>query len=275
MATKADVLEYSDVIDNLTTVAFAQVKALLLSLDTPNPIEFRDALLATYPELMAPFLSSASEVAAVWYAALRSGAGLSGVAPALVIATVAPQKLDAVVRYSLTPLFKPQEFIGDTILTLLAGATQKLIANAGRDTVIAQSGADRTRVGYARIPRLGCCAFCALMASRGAVYRSRESAEFVRGRGVDASVTAGKRGGQGRGVKTRGSQAVGDKFHNFCRCVVAPVFPGVTNDYVAEAQQFFSDQYAQVGGLVRNSEGRLVTDLKSTLASWREVHGTK
>jgi hypothetical protein len=55
---------------------------------------------------------------------------------------------------------------------------------AGRDAIRGNLNAEwRTRrpsganVGFARVPRVGCtCAFCILMASRGFVYRSRESA---------------------------------------------------------------------------------------------------
>ena len=55
---------------------------------------------------------------------------------------------------------------------------------AGRDAICGNLNAEwrtrrisKTSVGFARVPRVGCtCAFCILMASRGFVYRSRESA---------------------------------------------------------------------------------------------------
>lgn len=274
MASLAEIEEYSRVIDSLSTVAYAQIKALLLSLDDPNPITFRDALLATYPEVMAPFFTAASEVAAAWYLKLRSES-VSGVYRPTLAQAPPTEQLDATVRYSLSPLFVPEEpqFLGYTILALLAGSSQKLIANMGRDTISGSALKDPVRVGYARVPRLGCCAFCGMLASRGAVYRSASSAGSVQGRGVDASETAGKAGGQGRGLKARGAAEIGSGYHAHCRCVVVPVFPGGNNDYVEYTTAYFTDRYVNVEGDLRES-GAPVT-ASEVLSDWRKTYGTK
>lgn len=241
MVSLSEIDAYSEAIDSLSAVAFAQLKALLLSLDDPNPIVFRDALLATYPELLAPFTTAASEVAASWYSTLRANAGISGTFRPVLAPTPPTVQLDAGVRYSLSPLFQPQKFIGSDILTLLAGFTQRMIADAGRDTISGSAVKDPTRVGWQRIPRAGACAFCALLGSRGAVYKSETTA-----------------GGEG------------NKYHNHCRCVVAPKFPGADNDYLNYTEQHFKDLYQETDGIV---DGR--TNFKATLASWRQEHGTK
>lgn len=271
MATQSEIAEYQSVIDGLSTVAFAQVKQLLDSLADPNPIAFRDALLLAYPELVAPFMGAATEVAAEWYMQLRAGAGItSGFVP--VLGPTAPlAQLQAGVRYSLSPLFQPQKFIGSDVLTMLAGFTQRMIADSGRDTIANSTAIETRRTYYQRVPKAGCCAFCALIASRGAAYRSAESAGAVQGRGVDASETAGKVGGQGKGLKSRGSQAIGDSYHDHCRCVVVPKFPGADNDYLDYVEKHFSDQYGEVAAENANN-GR---DLKKTLAAWRQEYGTK
>ena len=74
---------------------------------------------------------------------------------------------------------------------------------AGRDAIRGNLNAERrmrrssrANVGFARVPRVGCtCAFCIMMASRGFVYRSRESA------GGDPA----------------------NRFHLGCRCSVVPM----------------------------------------------------
>lgn len=74
---------------------------------------------------------------------------------------------------------------------------------AGRDAIRGNLNAEwrtrrssRTNVGFARVPRVGCtCAFCIMMASRGFVYRSRESA------GGDPA----------------------NRYHLGCRCAVVPM----------------------------------------------------
>lgn len=239
MASLAEIEAYSQAIDDLSAVAYAQIKALLLSLDDPNPIVFRDALLRTYPELLAPFTSAATQVAAAWYTSLRSNAGVVGVFKPVLAPTPPAEQLDAGVRYSLSPLFRPQEFIGSDILSLLAGFTQRMIADAGRNTISGSSVADRVRVGWARIPRLGCCAFCGLLASRGAVYKSAE--------------TAGR----------------GNEYHNHCRCVVVPKFPNGDNDYLTTTQRHFEDLYSEA---LSDVNGRV--SFKETLKTWRIENGT-
>lgn len=74
----------------------------------------------------------------------------------------------------------------------VAAASEKLVLDVGRDTVIGNVQRDRQAKGWARIPELGACHFCALLATRGAVYRTEKSASF--------------------------------KSHDNCRCHVEPVF---------------------------------------------------
>lgn len=271
MATQSEIQSYQEVIDGLSTVAFAQIKALLQQLDQSNPIAFRDALLATYPELLAPYMGAAADVAAQWYLELRAGSSVtSKFVP--VLAQPAPrEQLEAGLRYSLSPLFAPEKFLGSDILTLLAGFSQKMIANSGRETIVASAVADGSRVGYQRVPRAGCCAFCGLLAARGAVYRSSASAGGVVGRGVEASATAGKGGGQGKGLRARGAQNLGDGFHDMCRCVVTPVFRGAENDYLEYVAKHFDDIDSKAVREIGTEDG----SLKSRLAAIRQLTGSK
>jgi len=272
VASRSDVAAYSQAIDKLSTVAYAQLKALLDSLATPNPVAFRNALIATYPEMMRPYLSASSAVAAQWYTTLRVNAGAAGRFAPILAPEVPAEQFTALVRYPVKPLFLSLDAPAcPSVLTLLAGATQKLIANQGRDTISASALKDPVRVGYARIPRSDACSFCGLLASRGAVYRSEASAGGVVGRGVSAASTAGKVGGQGQGTKARGSRSLGSNdFHNHCRCVTTPVFRGGDNAYLAYTQDHFKAMYDAAFEL--NDQGSI--SAKDTLAQWRQVHGT-
>ena len=64
----------------------------------------------------------------------------------------------------------------DTAERQMEAATQKLVADQGRETIRQAAREDRHAVGYARAAALGACAFCALMASRGMVYKSAGTA---------------------------------------------------------------------------------------------------
>jgi hypothetical protein len=95
----------------------------------------------------------------------------------------------------------------ETALTKVEGMAQKLVLDVGRDTKIAAVKKDRSATAYYRATEPGACSFCALMASRGAVYKSQAAA------GASAD-----------------RKFVGDasdfKFHDHCHCDVKPVFKG-------------------------------------------------
>jgi hypothetical protein len=84
---------------------------------------------------------------------------------------------------------------------------QRLVANGGRETIRQAVNSDRSAVGYARAAALGACSFCKLMASRGLVYKTAQSA----GRAANDRFT--------------GNASV-VKFHNDCHCGIIPVFRG-------------------------------------------------
>jgi hypothetical protein len=62
--------------------------------------------------------------------------------------------------------------------TLVKGVTQKMVVDTGRNTLIAAIEADKKARGWARVPRDTCCHFCAMLATRGAVYKSEQTASF-------------------------------------------------------------------------------------------------
>lgn len=82
----------------------------------------------------------------------------------------------------------------ETLATL-----ERHVVQAGRDAVLDAASEDPQAVGFARVPSgAETCAFCLMLASRGAVYKSEQTARFKDG--------------------TR------DPYHNNCDCVIVPVF---------------------------------------------------
>lgn len=84
----------------------------------------------------------------------------------------------------------------------LAAATEQQALDAGRQTIIDNAQRDRKAKGFARVPEPGACSFCALLATRGAVYKT-DSFKLS-----DAKF-------HGQGVA---------KTHDKCRCHMEPVF---------------------------------------------------
>lgn len=210
-------------IDDLTTLAVADLNRLLNSLQGSRADVVRDTLLEVMPELLVPYVTAAGELSAVWYEDLRAAA-VGGSFTAITAGDVAPSRIDALVRWGVKPLYNQSD---STPLSLLGGGMQRIIAGADRSTIEANARKDVVSTSWSRVARPDACAWCRMLAGRGDVYRSADAAGMVIGSGVDPSATAGKRGGQGKGVKARGKgrRDVGSvDFHDFCRCRAEPTF---------------------------------------------------
>lgn len=114
--------------------------------------------------------------------------------------------------------------------TKVIGAAQKAVADVARDTVHQAVAKDRRAVGWARVTDADPCYFCALMAIRGAVYKTRQTA----GRRANRNFT-----GDGE-----------YKFHDHCSCTVAPVFDGeawAPPQHVQGWEQLYEQATARTG----------------------------
>lgn len=259
MATAQQLAQFRQVQDDLSSVAFKDLQSILSEFKgVQDGVTVRNALIKAVPVVMNPYVSASAQFAAVWYEDLRKAANQPGRFTSTLADSIPIAQYEALIRYAVGPLFKESDA---TVFSLLSGQAQKVIAGGARDTIQANINKEKQLVGYQRVPSPGCCAFCALVAGRGAVYRSAETAGGVSGRGVDAAVTAGKAGGQGKGVKLRGSQGVGSKYHDFCHCIAAPVFTGDTWSH--SIRDHYSSLYE--GG----------SNLSEALGDMREAHGLK
>jgi hypothetical protein len=78
-----------------------------------------------------------------------------------------------------------------------AAAAERIAMNGGRSTVWNHAQKDKRAIGYIRLSRTGTpCGWCAMLISRGPVYRSESSATY----------------------------GDGDKYHDNCHCYAEPVF---------------------------------------------------
>lgn len=95
--------------------------------------------------------------------------------------------------------------------TLANGVAQKLVVDTGRNTLIAAIEADTKCRGWAREARPDACSFCALLSTRGAVYRTEQTAGF--------------------------------EAHDHCPCVPVPLFADHYEPpaYIRQWQQIYRD----------------------------------
>lgn len=122
------------------------------------------------------YARASSVLAGRFYLAERTAAGVAGrftVRPA----SPPPQdQIKASLSYAASSLYgKPEPGVFDTVLS---GVAQRLMLNTGRQTVLRSVHADRRATGWSRETEADACDFCEMLAGRGAVYRSEETAEF-------------------------------------------------------------------------------------------------
>lgn len=277
MALDRDIIERQrQDLFHLTNMARGDLRGFLWQVKDLPVAEVRDLLIQVMPELVDPYLQAAGELSATWYEDLRREVGARGTFYATTPSRgVQTSRANAVSRWAVDPLVATADAAGDpeSVLRRLGGSVHRMIFDAARGAIEGNVVRDPVRVGYQRMPRADCCAFCGMVASRGAVYRSSKSAGGVVGRGsirtgLDA---AGERtgGGIGGGVKARGTMNLGDRYHDDCQCVVMPVFFGTELSEIASIERRkFEEKYQQASG---SAEG---DGTKALLTAWRKEHGS-
>lgn len=175
------------------------LESFFRSLDLNEPESARDALLEFVPILVEEYGEVAATIAADWYDELRLASGAAGAFRAVAAPLAIPAAaIEARVRYFAKHLWTPTP---ESMLGPLLTATDKYVKQPGRDTI--RRNAQREGARYARVPQGSkTCAFCLVLASRDAVYYSRQSAGDVLGEGV------------------------GDDFHGDCDCAVVRIGRG-------------------------------------------------
>ncbi|WP_162893221.1 EndoU domain-containing protein [Microbacterium halotolerans] len=126
------------------------------------------------PGLVSEYGDLAATATAEWYEQVRPGAGFTA-------RTVAPASISDIerdVRYHAEHLFgdRPED-----VLDALSGAVQRHIAYSSRETVARNVSLDPSQPRFARVPTgARTCAWCEMLASRGWVYYSRETAGAIK-----------------------------------------------------------------------------------------------
>lgn len=165
-------------------------------LGTDDPFVLKAALLDFMPDLIATYGQAAAGLAADRYDELRAGSVAKGAFRAALADPLPDSQVEAVTRWALGPVFDGKD--PSIAQTMLADAAQRLVRQQARNTVALNVGRDPFGATYARVPKgRTTCAFCLVMASRGAVYGSKKSA---------------------------GGKDSGNEYHTKCDCEAEPVW---------------------------------------------------
>lgn len=268
----------------LWSVASRDIDSLALAVRKLSVADAREMLKVALPDLMDPFLGAASDMSAVLIDELY---GIVANVPASEYLPTA-EKIDRMARWAVTPMV--DESLDSTVLSRVSGAAERMMYDSARLTVergvvsnyLARKNRkygnvtrDETgkRVAFQRFPAAGACDFCQMLAGRGAVYLTAESAGGVSGRGSDRSGldAAGNRmsGGVGGGVKARGKRSLGSNYHDACRCLVQPVIAGTEiAAYAGEIERRYNPRFAAA---FTDAAGRALTNDADVMERFREL----
>ena len=259
---------YSGLLNEVQSRGVADLDRLLASLVGVSDREKFAALMDMLPELGNSYLGAASVVSANFFDELQELQEVKKPVMAELVKDLDRGSWQALVGWGANGARSPGRTIAggianDLFFSLLSGGFTRRLTEGAADTMIGNAAAQGS-MRYQRVPSAGCCDFCAMLASRGNVYHSKESAGGVVGRGQ--SVEYGKRGGA-KEIRSRGSRSVGEAFHDNCRCRVVAVAEGNTVDLGRQAEDYFS-RYMEARDKVNDS-------LEFASDSWMSPNGDR
>lgn len=220
MTSRADVDAFRAATLNVSTRAQQDVARLLRSLDLGASAEvIRDSLVAYLPEIVEVYGEVTAALAADYFADLRDAAGAPGYFDPELAEPASRAQVTASTRWAAGPLFTPDAVDEVALLGRLQKVADRLTKQPGRETFANALANDPAKPRYARIPSgAETCVFCAMLASRGAVYLSEESA--------------------GGGAHD---------FHDHCDCALASIYDGQPLPDGYDPEHYLS-VYAEHGG---------------------------
>lgn len=100
-------------------------------------------------------------------------------APEIDLSAPVMEQVDSSGRWAV---YGVEDDFGGAALERLQGSMTRLVLQPYRDTILNTSRdvGRRTRTAVARVPEAGACAFCRMLASRGAAYGSAEKAQSTK-----------------------------------------------------------------------------------------------
>jgi hypothetical protein len=194
MPSQDEVGNFQAIIGRLAALAGDTAANIMREIDEADQAE-------AYAAAVDPHLSASSLITAEWYDSLSDKPFAVTPAP--------PADLETLRYKAGWAATEPDP------AAALQGATDRLVYDASRNTVVLN--AEREEVRYARHAQEDACAFCRLLATRGLIYHSRESAAAS---------------------------------HDLCQCVVVPERDGdfyVAPDYVHDWKQQYKDAVKEIG----------------------------
>lgn len=213
MATLAEVEQHRTAVESVSTLAVAELASQWADLPD-TPLALAGPLAELLVELYGDFSPLAATIAADFYEDLRDQASVPGSYTAVLAPEASVDQIQASASWASSGAWlDDQKALRDA-----AGSLDRAITTRDRETISLNVGRDPAAPRYARHASANACAFCAMNAARGPVFRS--------------------------------SDAAATKYHDFCACTAVPAWrPSDYQEapYVADWRQAYYDATQSVG----------------------------
>lgn len=195
MPTQAEVADFQQSLGDLATVALADFVFSWESLDLADPAKATGAARDGFAATVEKFWPMSAELGALWFEQLRTAADPPRPHETLLVPFAGIEAVQDTLSWSAAPLFADTP-APDQALSRFGMTLQREVLMPARDTVQQNVATDQAHPRWARHASANACAFCAMLATRGATYRTEESAGLA------------------------------GKYHPHCHCVPVAVWPG-------------------------------------------------
>lgn len=271
LISRAVTAEYSSLRSAVTTNLLGEFNGLMAEI-VNAPVEIqREALFEVLPAVAETHLQATSAVSAAFFTGLAEMQDLPKLVLPDVLEPSVPEFWRSLIGWGSSDRVLER---GGAVLmySLIAGGLTRRMSIAAADTMIGNAAIQTTQMRAQRVPQPGCCAWCGMLASRFAAYTSEASAGKVSGRGVPIErnyLPDGRRrsGGQARGIRPRGSQAIGEDFHDHCQCEVVVVTEENEVQLQANADRYY-DAFRDAQDVVEGQLTRVSDD-------WMSLDGSR
>lgn len=211
-AAAGSAAQYQAAQEGVAALAAQDVAAAFALLDLSNLAQTLPRFKAAIAGVVARYGAASASLALQHYRQQRREAGVASRITLHPARPAGVQEVAANVDWATRSLWSAEPD-ATTSRTEVAGATEKLVLDTGRSTMIQAVQDDRNAIGWVRQTEPGACYFCLLLETRGAKYKSRES--------------AGPNRRSRRNRTNPGKAFIGEgefKVHDHCRCVAIPIF---------------------------------------------------
>jgi hypothetical protein len=185
---------------------------------------------AAVQAIVDQYAQASAALSAEFYDAQRDAAGVPGSFTVPIADPPPEERTEASLRWATKDVWErdpevatpaqlePLDVRLDRAEKKAEAVTQKLVADTGRETVLGAVRNDRQATAWARTASLGACAFCRILAIRGAVFKQ---------------------------------DTVGFRAHDGCHCMTIPVFVGQRfelSDKTKEWERLYREYAAPYSG---------------------------